>query len=622
MNVVVLVFGAGGSVWNLKIGSALRKLKVKLLKAGLTVRVWGVETSGRTGARGVVDRWFCIDDAKDTRALFAAIEHSDVQLAVIASPNETHAGLLCALLDKVPYIVVEKPLTEEVLAADLAVSLSEGVSTSTCRGLDHYLGKPSARFVLGMARSGELVRKIGEIEKIHFSMIEARRIDPRRASTLRRGLAFDMAIHGFALLLSLLQLRDLGRIRIDQAAPAEYEGSPIDGETAARIELSVVDGPRASLAIGKAILDDKRVSIVGSKGRIEADFVAGTVTQRRKGQPDVQLFRASDDDAYEVLLEEAIRGACGMPAADGRWLIDLSLARDALKLVERSRVRFEAIERYPAGTVPRVFARRSRLGDAHVEVYRSGGELERAVLREILATEKEALDCHGDFVLVIPGGKSFLAVSRRLLDQEFRSVDLSQWQVFFTDEHGGLHSGEKNNYFLACRDGGWDQLLKRRRLKRSQFHRIPTEKSGRELELEELRQGINAYRKAYAAALGRREGADLLILGLGGDRHTASILPKRGRFDNPLLRSAHPYDVVEYSADVSDGPDRLRASITPAGIAAARRTILLAFGQNKSEAIRDVLTGQIDLAAKPGSIVRLVDGTLMTDTAGAADLPA
>lgn len=617
MDKTIVVIGANGSVWRLKIEPALHKLRNSLADQDVVLHFWGVEREGCQNNDVIIERWFSIDSPKDVESLHNALGNEEIQIAVIASPNETHVGYLGLLLGKVPHILVEKPLAEHTLEADLAVGLAAGTSKSTCMGLDHYVAKPAIRFALNKTRSGELGKMIGEIASIQFTMMELGIIDTARTSTLDRGLTFDMAIHGFTILLCwLLGTRRGGRIRVSDAHAAQYVGSPIQGETAARIDLRVKNGPSASIIIGKGLLDRKRLVIQGSEGTIEADITTGAVILR-KDKEETEILPATRDDAYEVLIEEVTRAACGLPQGENTGLIELSVARDALSLVSKTRRAFHEFEKHPAGTIPRALARRQDFGSAKIEIYQDQAMLERAALCVILVTAQDAIDRHGNFVFVIPGGTSFLGVSRLLVEDAFASVDLSKWQIFFSDEHSSVHSSPINNYHLAFERGGWSELLREGRISRDSLHRIKTEGAKEKLNSDELRNQINTYVETYLTALKGRPGADLVMLGLGVDCHTSSLLPLRKEQGSVLLHSDMPIEVVEYSVETA-GDDRLRASITATGIAAAKNAIILAFGANKSVAIQDILTAEIDLAARPGSILREVGGTLMTDEAGAA----
>ena len=624
MNLVILVFGAGGALWRDKLGKALDRLRKKLAAEDVQLTIWGVERSGASDPSSTtVDRWFSVDVPVEMKRLSQHLEQRKVQLAVVASPNETHVGILCSLLDKVPYIVVEKPLSDEPESAQLAVPRTEAAGGSVCKGIDHYLAKPAVRHVLALARQDRLAEEIGDLMEVWFTMKEERAIDPRRAATLNQGLTFDMAIHGFSLLAELLEIRDPERIEIDNVAAAQYRDAPIDGETAARIELHVADGPRATLDIGKGLIDDKRFTLVGTEGTLEVDIDRGTVSLRRTGERAEIVHEAERDDSYDTLMEEAVRGVLdgATPPHPTRWLIEIRAAATALKLVTRARSRFREIETYEIGTTPRIFAKQVSLDRAHVEVYADRPQVERAVAREIVEASREAADRRGRFVLVIPGGTSFLGIGA-LLAHRLTSVDLSQWEVFFTDEHAGLlHDSGENNYALAVSKGGWDKLTDSGRLRSEQLHRIVTEESGEVLDPDAVSSRLGAYEDVYRAAIGKEPGPDLMILGLGGDCHTASIVPMHDGFVNPLLHSERHYDIAHYP-EGHNLSSRLRASITAHGIRAAQRVLLLAFGDAKREAIHEVLTEPIDLEARPGSVIRLVEGTLLTDRAGGAHLEA
>jgi len=631
MDVRVLVFGAGGDVWTGKIEPALSRLKDTLANEGRQLAVWGANVSGQTGNSSLVDRWFHVDVAAEMTQLLDDLRAGAIQVAVIASPNETHVSYLSLLIGKVRHVVVEKPLAEEVIEADLALILAQSDPHTTCRGLEHYVAKPWVRAALRMAQSGELLRLIGETQHVHFSMREANPIKPDRARTLNRGLAFDMAIHGFAFLLRLFDRHSIEDFQILQASAAKYRSAPIEGETAARIELAVQGGPTCTIDIGKGLAgnSEKWIVIRGSKDSLIIDLDGKTVSLASGALmgslPDVEKCKSRqvDDDAYDVVLNEPIRMSCRLPVCDvdSGWSVSIALAANALKLVEQARDRFDASEPYAVGTLPRIFSRTARLGGADVEVCQSKADLERAALRLMLDTADSAIRRFGNFVLVIAGGTSLLGATSSLTTEQLRGIDLSKWQIFFSDEHTLPHEDAGNNYWLAETRGGWGELIRGGRLVPDQLHRIVVEdKAGNLADFQTLKDRARQYTNAYRSQLGSRKGADLAFLGLGTDCHTASLIPQKDGFANPLLRSSSAFDVVEYSDSYQD-IDHLRTSITPAGIADVRKAVLIAFGKKKSAALQAVLTEPIDLEQRPGSVVRLVGGSVLTDAAGASCLP-
>ena len=633
MNLVVLVYGCGGDLWNGKLRGALERLGAKLTSEDAKLVIWGVESDKQIEemdrSSGLIQELFAFDKPSDMEDLNRRLANGEVRLAVIASANAAHLQNLKQVLDRVPYILVEKPLTDGGDSAKAAVDLSEAATRSICKGIDHYIAKPSVWKALEWARSGELTERIGDVRDVRFTMCESKLISKRRVEMLDAGLSCDMTIHGVALLGRLLRALDSeGRaldpkqIEIEAAWAGQYVESLIHGETASRIDCSVRDGgPHATLTIGKGLLDDKRLVLVGTKAAMTVDIAGGTIAVGDLGQEPEIVFEDTTSDAYETLLEQAIRAALSgaEEPQEMEYVIDLREAANALALVENARTHFGEFEHYTPGTLPRALGRSYDVGGAAVEAYESREAVERAVLRAILSSSREAIDQSGRFVVVVPGGSSFLGVGK-LLAGELTSVDLSNWEIFFTDEHAGLpHASGENNCRLLVDDGGFGALIESGRLNPGQLHRIVTEEAGEVLAEKRLGQRLAEYEDAYRTMLGNETGADLMILGLGADCHTASIIPSRDGFTSPLLSSDRHFDTVAYPENYGLSAP-LRASITQRGIAAAKRVVLLAFGEKKSEAIRDVLTDAVDLTAKPGSVIRDVRGALMTDRAGARHL--
>ena len=88
---------------------------------------------------------------------------------------------------------------------------------------------------------------------------------------------------------------------------------------------------------------------------------------------------------------------------------------------------------------------------------------------------------------------------------------------------------------------------------------------------------------------------DLILLGLGEDGHTASLAPGSPALDESRRRVM----VVEGTK-----PPKVRITITPPVLRAARNVLVLVSGMSKSEALRRALAAEGDVRLTPARLVR------------------
>jgi 6-phosphogluconolactonase len=111
----------------------------------------------------------------------------------------------------------------------------------------------------------------------------------------------------------------------------------------------------------------------------------------------------------------------------------------------------------------------------------------------------------------------------------------------------------------------------------------------------------------YQLKLGELGRLDLIHLGLGADGHTASLFP-----GSPAL-DADPGRLVAMNSDPSGRNPHERMTLTFAGIARGRHVIFTVSGEEKREAMRQVMDGADVPAARVQAerILWLVDRTAM-----------
>ena len=214
----------------------------------------------------------------------------------------------------------------------------------------------------------------------------------------------------------------------------------------------------------------------------------------------------------------------------------------------------------------------------HVEVASDAEDLARRSAALFVKTAQEALDARGHFRTALSGGLTPRRTFELLATStSARALPWSNIEVFWVDERYVPPDSPDSNYRLAA-----DAFLGRVPIPPDNVHRIPTE-----------HEDISAAAQAYEATLrdvfdvqaGQVPQFDLIILGMGTDGHTGSLLPNSyAPFDMDALVS------VVYAL----GEDLSRITLTHPVLRAAHRLSVLVSGLEKAQTLRDVLMEEPD----------------------------
>jgi 6-phosphogluconolactonase len=225
---------------------------------------------------------------------------------------------------------------------------------------------------------------------------------------------------------------------------------------------------------------------------------------------------------------------------------------------------------------------------------------------EIAHFAGEDICTHAQFTIALSGGSTPAAIYE-LLGTRFRlSVDWKEVQFFWGDERCVPPDNELSNYAMAQRT-----LLTHLALRPDQVHRmrgeLPPEEAARSYEDE--------LKSAFALGDDELPRFDLVMLGLGDNRHTLSLFPGH-------KKAIEETEKLVIAVDVEATPPR-RITFTPPVANHAQRAMFVATGRDKAEAVRDVIAGPRDPLKFPAQIIQPSDGELvwLLDRGAASLLP-
>lgn len=120
------------------------------------------------------------------------------------------------------------------------------------------------------------------------------------------------------------------------------------------------------------------------------------------------------------------------------------------------------------------------------------------------------------------------------------------------------------------------------------------------------RPGRSIEEAVNDANLHARNPADIVLLGMGDDGHTASLFPRMRHLEE-ALRSQNAYVAIDATACPGAGPWSRRISLTPAGLMPIPNRLLLIRGNDKRAVFETALAGS-DVRAMPVRIAFTTPG--------------
>jgi 6-phosphogluconolactonase len=240
------------------------------------------------------------------------------------------------------------------------------------------------------------------------------------------------------------------------------------------------------------------------------------------------------------------------------------------------------------------------------EIFRDSDELARDVAEQFVQISENAIDQRGHAIIALAGGSTPKRLYELLATDEYQNrIRWNQIHFFLGDERYVPLEHEDSNFRMIK-----ESLLDHVPTPEENVHPVPTNLDAAEAALayeQEIRRIMGVEHQDTLPAL------DLVLLGIGDDGHTASLFP------GTVALQEHERLVTENWVPQQDS---MRISFTIPLLQAARKTILMATGSNKCEAIQRTIEGERNIEETPCQILHDADGavTFALDNAAAARL--
>lgn len=212
-----------------------------------------------------------------------------------------------------------------------------------------------------------------------------------------------------------------------------------------------------------------------------------------------------------------------------------------------------------------------------------------------VAAALPAVSAHGaPAMLCLTGGTTPRDLYRLLASSPWRTrIDWARIHVFWTDERCVPPDHADSNFGMAH-----ERILRHVPLPATQIHRMRGENPDAGAAASEYEAELS---NGFDAAGRTDRTFDLTILGVGDDAHIASLFP-----GSPLLGSlVEPLPASpRVAASVMPATGASRITLTPAAVLDAHQILVLVAGEEKAEAVRAALEGDLDETRWPAQILR------------------
>lgn len=224
-------------------------------------------------------------------------------------------------------------------------------------------------------------------------------------------------------------------------------------------------------------------------------------------------------------------------------------------------------------------------------VFRDPAEVAHHAARRFVEWAWQFIAREGSFNVALAGGNTPRELYRMLAGNPFRSqVDWARMHLFWTDERVVSPDHDESNCGMVRRE-----LLVRIPVPLSNVHRMEADRPNLGRAAQDYEDILRRWLPLDGRGFPRFH---LILLGLGRDGHTASLFP-----GNHKLRETSRW----VSTPLHPKLGSRRMTLTLSVLNAAHVVLFLVTGEEKAEALRDVLEATCD-PPLPGQLVTVPNG--------------
>ncbi len=227
-----------------------------------------------------------------------------------------------------------------------------------------------------------------------------------------------------------------------------------------------------------------------------------------------------------------------------------------------------------------------------IKIFTNIEKLNHFAAEKFIEIADNAIEKRGFFTVVLAGGSTPKSFYQLLSSEKFGDkIDWSRTFFFFGDERNVLPDADESNFKMAN-----ENLFKPLKINDENIFRWHTELKDAEKITADYEEKIRLFFESKTEMQ-----FDLILLGMGGDGHTASLFPY-----TTALNETEKIAVANYVEKLQT----TRLTLTFPTIKNARNIIFLVAGEEKAETLRDVLEGEFDPDRLPSQNIRPTNGNL------------